>query len=115
MAFSDDSCELGVSSDKGTIHIFQLNKNGLQDIENEISNKKESKSKIGKLIDIKGYLTSQWSDAKFRTKEEKVICCLGPHKTVICLGASGKYYKASYADPGRDGECTKLQELKFID
>ena len=133
ISFNDDCSLLACSSDRGTIHIFKLNENkekfvgakGIIDANGGLNNEKEEEiytdthdkknktlgEKIGKLFKF-DYLNSEWSFAKFRINEERSICCFGPNQSIIVIGASGKYYQASF-EGLTEGECTKLQENKF--
>ncbi|KAJ2220085.1 Phosphatidylinositol 3,5-bisphosphate-binding protein [Coemansia sp. RSA 485] len=106
IAFSPDNTRLCVSSDKGTVHIFNLDPK--QAAGNRQSNLKFMKDLLPK------YFSSEWSFAHFRVANEvRCICGFGTERnSVIVLCADGTAQKYSF-DSYR-GNCVREWYRKFI-
>jgi len=124
ISFHETSKFLVCSSDRGTIHIFALNK-ALEYLEKENENYKFEEEKslepqnkksffsfFQKIINI-DYFNSEWSFAQFRIPDMRSICTFGPNNTIIVVSSEGMYYQAVF-DPIKGGECTKEQECKLF-
>ncbi|CAI2181073.1 4517_t:CDS:2 [Funneliformis geosporum] len=132
IAFNQDSTRLCVSSDKGTVHIFNLDAilgNGVSQSPNNgapyygeiINNPKPSPSPSGNrhlsfMKDIlPKYFSSEWSFAHFKVMADcRCICGFGQEKnSVIVVCADGSCYKFLY-DARKGGECTRDNYTKFL-
>ncbi|EPB84617.1 hypothetical protein HMPREF1544_08634 [Mucor circinelloides 1006PhL] len=97
IAFNTESTRICVSSDKGTIHIFNLDPSVVtHDL-------------------LPKYFSSEWSfaNAKIAT-ESRCLVAFGNQKnsfTAIC--ADGSCYKF-YFDPRKGGECTRESFVRFL-
>ncbi|KAJ1850014.1 Phosphatidylinositol 3,5-bisphosphate-binding protein [Coemansia sp. RSA 2708] len=123
IAFSPDSTRLCVSSDKGTVHIFNLEAKqsmGLQQQQQQASAVSAGKSgnrhsnlKFMKDL-LPKYFSSEWSFAHFRVANEvRCICGFGSERnSVIVLCADGTAQKYSF-DSYR-GNCVRDWYRKFI-
>lgn len=103
IAFNYDSTRLCVSSDKGTIHVFNL----------ESRNKTSSFSMFG---DVVKYFRSEWSFARYHVAEPYCICAFGTGSdkhSIIVVCADGSHYKLTY-DPEKEGECHRESYNKFL-
>ncbi|CAJ1438646.1 unnamed protein product, partial [Effrenium voratum] len=90
---------LAASSDKGTVHIFAIQRPGGG---YDASNSKSSLQRLSRVLPA--YFSSEWSLAQFRVHDYRYIAAFGndPH-TVIIVCANGSYYKARF-DPSKGGE-----------
>ncbi|KNC76317.1 WD repeat domain phosphoinositide-interacting protein 3, partial [Sphaeroforma arctica JP610] len=100
--FNSDSSKLCVSSDKGTIHVFDISAYG--------------KNKQSSLVSAKSYLpkyfSSTWSFAKFSVPESRCICAFTADDCVLVLSIDGSLYKYSLAP---DGEAKRESFSKFLE
>lgn len=96
--FNHASTAVVVSSDHGTIHVFNL----------EEPKGKESSSLLTK------YFTSQWSFCKFSIPQgPPCICAFGSeNNSVIVICADGHYYKFVY---NSKGECSREVCSQFLE
>jgi WD40 repeat protein len=82
LQFNLTSEYVAVTSDKGTVHLFNLAKAGAQ-------NAKSNLSFLG------GYFQSEWSFAQFRIPDYRAIVAFGADSnTLVVLCADGSYIKA---------------------
>ncbi|KAJ1959854.1 Phosphatidylinositol 3,5-bisphosphate-binding protein [Dipsacomyces acuminosporus] len=122
IAFSPDNTRLCVSSDKGTVHIFNLE--ARQDANQQSatgssappsarSGNRQSNLKFMKDL-LPKYFSSEWSFAHFRIPNEvRCICGFGSERnSVIVLCADGTAQKYSF-DSYR-GNCVREWYRKFI-
>ncbi|KAL3626024.1 Autophagy-related protein 18a [Castilleja foliolosa] len=121
LAFSDTAQWLAVSSDKGTVHIFNLKVNA-RNVGSDVSNSPDRNPSVGassSLSFIKGvlpkYFSSEWSVAQFRLPEgSQYIVAFGHQKnTVVILGLDGSFYRCKF-DPETGGEMTQLEYHNFL-
>ncbi|CAG8443140.1 17872_t:CDS:10, partial [Acaulospora morrowiae] len=133
IAFNQDSTRLCVSSDKGTVHIFNLDgalNNGVSNsptnggpyygevvvnsnIPSPSGNRQSSFSFMKDLLPK--YFSSEWSFAHFKVMADcRCICGFGQEKdTVIVICADGSVYKSTF-DPRKGGECVREDYNKFL-
>ena len=107
----DKKCNfLAVSSDRKTIHIFNL-----KNEENE--NNKNQKSIFGKITNFFGmkseYFNSEWSCIQFKINDMKSICAFGKDNTFYAISSDGKFYHVGF-DNKNKGECKKLLEKNIF-
>jgi len=103
ISFNYDSTRLCVSSDKGSVHIFNL----------EAKNRTSSLSVLGPVVK---YFSSEWSFAKYHISEPYSICAFGAgadKHSVIVVCADGSFYKLAF-DPEKGGECHRETYSKFL-
>ena len=105
---------IACSSNKGTIHIFNIiNK----EKENEKHNQKSIFGAVVSYFGIKNeYLNSEWSFAQYRLNfKDKSIVSFYPNNNnnIIILTYDGIYHQGSF-DPKTGGECTKILEKNFL-
>lgn len=124
LAFSSNAQWLAVSSDKGTVHVFSLK---VDSVNNTASDRPRiasepnmsSPSAISSLSFIKGvlprYFSSEWSVAQFRLHEGyQYIVAFGHQKnTVVILGMDGSFYRCHF-DPLTGREMTQLECHNFL-
>ncbi|KAH7574686.1 hypothetical protein JRO89_XS03G0330900 [Xanthoceras sorbifolium] len=122
LAFSSNVKWLAASSDKGTVHVFNLKLDSLSLGRSVMSqpNLSNTFSSISTLPFIKGvlpkYFSSEWSVAQFRLLHEGVryLVAFGTEKnTVVIIGMDGSYYKCQF-DPNEGGEMTQLEYYNFL-
>ncbi|KAK1354133.1 Autophagy-related protein 18a [Heracleum sosnowskyi] len=123
LAFSSTAQWLAVSSDKGTVHVFSLKTNsvneGTDNLDNNSNPKLAVASPVSPLSFIKGvlpkYFNSEWSVAQFRLNEgSQYIVAFGHQKnTVVILGLDGSFYRCKF-DPATNGEMTQLEYHNFL-
>ncbi|GJM91970.1 hypothetical protein PR202_ga08393 [Eleusine coracana subsp. coracana] len=121
LAFSNNLQYLAVSSDKGTIHVFNLKVNvgGTATDKPLVAPDAEVNHMSPPLSFIKGvlpkYFHSEWSVAQFRLHEgEQYIVAFGHEKnTVAVVGMDGSFYRCQF-DPVNGGEMLQLECYNFL-
>jgi len=135
IAFNQDSTRLCVSSDKGTVHIFNLDAilgNGASHSPNNgaayygeivVNNPMLSPSPSGNRQSsfsfmkdlLPKYFSSEWSFAHFKLMVDcRCICGFGQESnTIIVICADGSCYKFLF-DPRKGGECVRENYAKFL-
>ena len=112
LSFSMDSTYLACSSNKGTIHIFQVKK-GVEEVNNQ-------KSVIGNICSFFGvkseFFGSEWSFAQFRiNNNNRSIVTFAPNNapSVLVITSDGKYYEGKF-DVNSGGECQTSLTLDIM-
>ncbi|KAM5561193.1 autophagy-related protein 18a [Rosa sericea] len=120
LAFSANAQWLAVSSDKGTIHVFNLKvDSGSLEPRSPSESSPPNPSGVSSLSFMKGvlprYFSSEWSVAKFHLHEGlEYIVAFGHQKnTVVVLGMDGSFYRCEF-DPVNGGEMTQLEYYNFL-
>uniref|UniRef100_A0ACD5WIS0 Uncharacterized protein n=1 Tax=Avena sativa TaxID=4498 RepID=A0ACD5WIS0_AVESA len=121
LAFSNNLQYLAVSSDKGTIHVFNLKINvGLTTNDKPLPAPDPDVPHMSPSFSfIKGvlpkYFHSEWSVAQFRLHEgEQYIVAFGHEKnTVAVVGMDGSFYRCQF-DPVNGGEMQQLECHNFL-
>ncbi|KAG5626115.1 hypothetical protein H5410_011333 [Solanum commersonii] len=123
LAFSPTAQWLAVSSDKGTVHVFNLKVDsaalGVDRPRGASESHATSPSAGSHLSFIRGvlpkYFSSEWSVAQFRLQEGlQHIVAFGHQKnTVVILGMDGCFYRCQY-DAATGGEMTLLEHHSFL-
>ena len=121
LAFSNNLQYLAVSSDKGTIHVFNLKINvGLTTNDKPLPAPDADVPHMSPSFSfIKGvlpkYFHSEWSVAQFRLHEgEQYIVAFGHEKnTVAVVGMDGSFYRCQF-DPVNGGEMQQLECHNFL-
>ncbi|XP_043710827.1 autophagy-related protein 18a-like [Telopea speciosissima] len=123
LAFSSTAEWLAVSSDKGTVHVFNLKVNsGSPGNDNTriVSGPNNAAASSGSSLSfIKGvlpkYFSSEWSVAQFRLHEgSQYIVAFGHQKdTIVVLGMDGSFYRCQF-DPVTGGEMSQLEYYNFL-
>ncbi|OIT07547.1 PREDICTED: autophagy-related protein 18a-like [Nicotiana attenuata] len=123
LAFSSTAQWLAVSSDKGTVHVFNLKVDsaalGVDKPRGASESNATSPSAVSHLSFIRGvlpkYFSSEWSVAQFRLPEGlQHIVAFGHQKnTVVILGMDGSFYRCQF-DAAAGGEMTLLEHHSFL-
>ncbi|ONK68244.1 uncharacterized protein A4U43_C05F9230 [Asparagus officinalis] len=121
LAFSENMKWLAVSSDKGTVHVFNLKVNlGLTGNDQpRPAPESNTPAAASSLTFIKGVLpkffNSEWSVAQFRLHEgTHYIVAFGHQKnTVVILGMDGSFHRCVF-DPASGGEMKQLECYSFL-
>ncbi|XP_020209984.1 autophagy-related protein 18a isoform X3 [Cajanus cajan] len=123
LAFSPTAQWLAVSSDKGTVHVFNLKvDSGLLGHDRSHGTSEPnaaSPTAVSSLSFIKGvlpkYFSSEWSVAQFRLQEGlQYIVAFGHQKnTIVILGMDGSFYRCQF-DSANGGEMTQLEHYNFL-
>ena len=104
LAFDFKSRFIACSSNKGTVHIFNINND---EIEEKNKNQKSILGNVVKYLGFKNeYLSSEWSFAQYRlTCKEKNIISFNHEKDdiIIVITLNGKYYQGIF-DTKKKGE-----------
>lgn len=120
LTFSPSGEHLACASDKGTVHIFAVQRPGSRSIASSgysgsegSSNAKSSLQRLSRVLPA--YFSSEWSLAQFRVHDYRYIAAFGadPH-VVIVVCANGSYYKARF-DPAKGGEMVREEYEQFDD
>eukprot|EP00002_Diphylleia_rotans_P003635 TRINITY_DN1251_c0_g1_i1.p1 TRINITY_DN1251_c0_g1~~TRINITY_DN1251_c0_g1_i1.p1 ORF type:complete len:368 (-),score=80.80 TRINITY_DN1251_c0_g1_i1:119-1222(-) len=134
LCFNNTSEYISVTSDKGTIHIFNLGldeehrnasrddvvvatpsspKHSVEAVEKIDSGSGQPKQKSFLKGILPKYFNSERSFAQFAVPNGRALCCFGQEKnTIVVVCADGTYYKCSF-DPVKGGDCTIEKQLKF--
>ena len=112
LSFDFKSRYIACSSNKGTVHIFNIKNEEIK--ENE---KKNQKSIFGNVVSFLGfqneYLNSEWSFSQFRLPcKEKNIISFNQERDdiIVVVTLNGKYYQGIF-DTKKGGECqTSLEK-----
>ena len=112
LSFDFKSRYIACSSNKGTVHIFNIKNEEIK--ENE---KKNQKSIFGNVVSFLGfqneYLNSEWSFSQFRLPcKEKNILSFNQERDdiIVVVTLNGKYYQGIF-DTKKGGECqTSLEK-----
>mmetsp|Transcript_28607 Transcript_28607/g.37474 ORF Transcript_28607/g.37474 Transcript_28607/m.37474 type:complete len:409 (+) Transcript_28607:116-1342(+) len=115
ICFNNNCSFLACASDKGTVHIFSLNKKVRIDEDEETKasiedmkadklekNRKSGFSLLGKIIPgTSNYLGSEWSCAQVRGLDVRSLCAFGtqPH-TLAIIGADGSFRMVNFENGG---------------
>ena len=108
---------IAASSNKGTIHIWSIDKatkgiNKINAEDNKIENKTSGLKVLPGFLGGK-FFNSEWSFAKVRITNQRSICCFGKDNSLIVVSTEGKYYKAQI-DMEKGGDCNIIQEENLI-
>ncbi|KAL2556698.1 Autophagy-related protein 18a [Forsythia ovata] len=124
LAFSPTAQWLAVSSDKGTVHVFELKVNlgnlGSDTSRSPTDRNLAATTSSSSLSFIKGvlpnYFNSERSVAQFRLVEgARFIVAFGDQKnTVVILGLDGSFYLCKF-DPETGGVMTQLDYHNFLE
>ena len=114
IAFNKENTFLCCSSDKGTIHIFNLK----IEIQNESKNQKSVFSYVTNFFGVNNqYLNSEWSFAKFKIPFDdmsKSIVCFNKNNLVNIFTYKGKFFELKF-DIEKGGEIKNADsEIPFI-
>jgi WD40 repeat protein len=114
IAFNKENTFLCCSSDKGTIHIFNLK----IEFQNESKNQKSVFSYVTNFFGVNNqYLNSEWSFAKFKLPFDdisKSIVCFNKNNLVSVFTYKGKYFELKF-DVEKGGDIKNADsEIPFI-
>lgn len=100
--FSNDSCYLCASSDKGTVHIFALSNTSL--------NRRSTLAKVG----IKGqYLESQWDLTNFTVSAEcACVCAFVQPSSIVAVCVDGTFHKYVFTP---EGSCNREAYDEYLE
>ncbi|KAF5803232.1 putative transcription factor WD40-like family [Helianthus annuus] len=117
LAFSKTAERLAVSSDRGTVHVFNLKVDSgpLQTISDPNTG---SPPVVSHLSFMKGvlpkYFSSEWSVARIHLNEGlQYVVGFGHQNTVVILGMDGSFYRCQF-DPVAGGEMTVVESRNFL-
>ena len=115
LTFDIKSRYIACSSNKGTVHIFNVKNDDIE--ENEVKNQKSFFGNVVSFIGLQNeYLNSEWSFAKYRlpSKEKNII---GFNKKsedlIIVVTENGKYYQSKFNNK-TIGECSTCFEEEIL-
>ena len=107
--FDKSSRYVLITSNKGTVHIFNMGKNKL------VKNPKSFLSSLAPYLNMQNtYLDNEWSFAQYHTKCKinNIANFTGINNDIVVLTEDGMYYRAQFNYKG--GECKTLQEKSFL-
>ena len=129
LVFCPETKYLACSSDKGTVHVFNLKSEGGRVVapnassstspyvEDHMSqhNQKSHLSFLRKVVPgglAAAYLESEWSFAQVRGVRAPTICAFGKTpNTIVSIGADGAFLVSQF---GNGGECERVSFHRFI-
>jgi WD40 repeat protein len=127
ICFEPNNKLIACCSDKGTVHIWNLESKLKQvfkeDNENYISsednNNNENLAQNHKSIFSSlpnffsgGFFKSEWSFANVRIKDSNSICFFGKENEIIIISTQGNYYKANI-DLKKGGDCEIKEKIEY--
>lgn len=102
IAFHNTSDWVVCSSDKGTVHVYNINSD---------SHSKTHPVFIKKVMPK--YFETETSYSKFRSRRVKTVCCFAKDdRTIILVTADGVYHAIEYSDPG---ECKEIHRINLME
>jgi WD40 repeat protein len=114
IAFNKENTFLCCSSDKGTIHVFNLK----IEISNETKNQKSLFSYVTNFFGVNNeYLNSEWSYAKYRLPNDdisKTIVCFDKINSINVFTYKGKFFQLQF-NIQKGGEIKKVLDIPFIE
>lgn len=119
LAFSTTAERLAVSSDKGTIHVFNLKvDSGALATETSAEQNIGSPPVVSHLSFMKGvlpkYFSSEWSVARLHLNEGlQYVVGFGHQNTIVILGMDGSFYRCEF-DPVAGGDMTVVEYHNFL-
>ncbi|CAL0316567.1 unnamed protein product [Lupinus luteus] len=123
LAFSHTAQWLAVSSDKGTVHVFNLKVDsglmGHDRLHSTSESNPASPKALSSLSIFKGvlpkYFSSEWSVAQFRLPEglQHAVAFGHQKNTIVILGLDGSFYRCQF-DSATGGEMTQLEYYNFL-
>ncbi|KAE9611935.1 putative transcription factor WD40-like family [Lupinus albus] len=123
LAFSHTAQWLAVSSDKGTVHVFNLKVDsgllGHDRLHSTSDSNPASPKPLSSLSIFKGvlpkYFSSEWSVAQFRLPEglQHAVAFGHQKNTIVILGLDGSFYRCQF-DSAMGGEMTQLEYYNFL-
>mmetsp|Transcript_2473 Transcript_2473/g.3594 ORF Transcript_2473/g.3594 Transcript_2473/m.3594 type:complete len:344 (+) Transcript_2473:29-1060(+) len=106
ISFNTSSNLICTSSDKGTIHVFSIEKDPAN-TSVSVNNRKSKMKFLG------GYFNSDWSFATFKGPQTPSICCFGREdNTIIIMTAEGYFYRVKF-DAKKGGTCKQEKFIRF--
>lgn len=120
IAFAPQCDFLAVTSDKGTLHVYNVpSQASVGDGGERGDGSDETRNQTSSLSFVKGFLpkyfSSEWSLAQFRLPEcSRSLVAFGPQaNTLIVVSMEGTYYKVAF-DPTGAGQCVQQAFCKFM-
>ena len=98
-----------ITSNKGTVHIFNIGKSKV------VKNPKSFLSSLAPYLNMQNtYLDNEWSFAQYHIKIKifNIANFSGKNNDIVVLTEDGMYYRAQFNYKG--GECKTLQEKSFL-
>ncbi|KAF9922194.1 WD repeat domain phosphoinositide-interacting protein 3 [Modicella reniformis] len=134
IAFNSDSTRICAGSDKGTVHIFNLEGAHGSKVYQGAVGSPSSGPQYGEVVQhhahvpsgnrqsslafmrdlLPKYFSSAWSFAQFKVAADcRCICAFGSDNTVVVICADGSFYKFMF-DQHKGGECVRESYSKFL-
>jgi WD40 repeat protein len=114
LSFSNQNEFLCITSDRKTVHIFNIEKEINNDENDNLP--KNHKSIFGKVSGFFGidYFNSEWSFKYIKTDDEKSICRFSLDDTIYVLSYKGNFYNANYKENIQDKHCKIINKLNIF-
>ncbi len=111
IAFSPRSDLLAITSDKGTVHLFELKPSDV-----ELATRGRKGIKIVNMVsDGLKYASDNKSFATFRIGERRSICAFSPDGgSLVVLAGTGKYYRVEVPTPPGPGDARDNKECRLV-
>lgn len=115
ISFSSDSEWLCVSSDRGTVHIFNLANNGGSESAKAQKSRLSFMGGLGLLpSSLDDYVGSDFSFAQLHLTVPRSICSFGQaNNLIIVIGQDGTFYRYAY-DSEQGGEGKREDHILFL-
>ena len=114
ISFDKKSNFICVTSDRKTVHIFNIEKEINNDENDNLP--KNHKSIFGKVSGFFGidYFNSEWSFKYIKTDDEKSICRFSLDDTIYVLSYKGNFYNADYKENIENKHCKIINKLNIL-
>jgi WD40 repeat protein len=128
ICFEPNNKLIACCSDKGTVHIWNLESKLKQVIKDDNENNNEESDSNNKKEDLApnhksifsnlpnffsgGFFKSEWSFANVRIKDSNSICFFGKEDEIIIISSQGNYYKATI-DLKKGGDCEIKEKIEY--
>jgi WD40 repeat protein len=134
IAFNKDCSWLAVSSDKGTVHIFNIGPKCGRSSDSKSSSSSDASSNPSQAVQevkrapanprsslsffknmLPKYFSSEWSFAQFRVPDVRTVVAFGPEKnSVIVVAADGTFFKTLFSPDKPGQEFVQESFAKFL-
>eukprot|EP01006_Ploeotia_vitrea_P057891 TRINITY_DN68437_c0_g1_i1.p1 TRINITY_DN68437_c0_g1~~TRINITY_DN68437_c0_g1_i1.p1 ORF type:complete len:354 (-),score=18.08 TRINITY_DN68437_c0_g1_i1:1173-2234(-) len=109
--FSSDSRFICVSSDKATIHVFDIG--GPDNTSGSDKEGQNRKSSVRFLGGLSSYFSSEWSFAWYKGPDCPCICAFTPDNNyILVVSADGQFYRLNF-NPQKGGQLTEADSTVF--
>ena len=112
ISFDIKSNFICVTSDRKTVHIFNIEKEMNDEEDNLPKNHKSVLRKVGGIFG--NYFNSEWSFKYIKTEDEKSICRFSSDDCVYVFSYTGNFYYANYKENIENKHCKIINKINIF-